>query len=506
MIPVSFYSFAKKNNSTKRPTEAGLTFNCLVKDECGVVAPNIEIGQSEIVNPSVYNFAYIPNWHRYYYIDEWTFHNGYWSASLQCDVLATYKNEITGSTQYVERTSKDGKWNGNIIDKYYPVQAGHPFIKEEYGGKPWVDEFENGTYVLGVIGDNQGASGGAVTYVAMTQSQFGDLMQKLYDPASFDFHTLFTEPKELEQFKAQFNPMQYIVSCMWFPFPPDTSRKRNPLKLGWYDIPGTWYETNVHDFVFNTSFAIPRHPQAEGEGLYSGTVYHGENRGVYLDIAPYSEYVLDFKPYGQIQLDGTKFIGKLNLICNGKVDLITGESILTIMVNRGTEDPLYPGQAVIETRRAKVGVEMTIAQVAKDYVAQGVSFVKGVAQTVGQVKEALNPLKNLKSYKVAGWSDVVASAAGTIGDVINNQYPHADIAGNNGTSIDFDYTPRLIGTFRYITTQNVDHVGRPLCGNIALSELTGSYIQCAEADLEIAATIDEIAAVKDFMTAGFFLE
>ena len=36
-ISVIFYHFAKRENSTLRPTASGTAFNCTLKDDCGIM-------------------------------------------------------------------------------------------------------------------------------------------------------------------------------------------------------------------------------------------------------------------------------------------------------------------------------------------------------------------------------------------------------------------------------------------------------------------------------------
>ena len=60
---VLFYNHAKRNNSTKLPTE-GVNIPCVLKDECSVTSPVLEIKTAE--RPT-YNYAYIADFGRYYY-------------------------------------------------------------------------------------------------------------------------------------------------------------------------------------------------------------------------------------------------------------------------------------------------------------------------------------------------------------------------------------------------------------------------------------------------------
>ena len=110
-IDVVFYTFSKKSNSTAQPT-GGTTFSCILKSDSSVVNPRIELNYSG--NPSGFNYAKISEYGRYYYITEWTYTPGLWVATMQTDVMATYKSQIGSESLYVLRSS--AAYDGNILD------------------------------------------------------------------------------------------------------------------------------------------------------------------------------------------------------------------------------------------------------------------------------------------------------------------------------------------------------------------------------------------------------
>ena len=121
-INVKFYTFSKKVNSTARPSSGAVVAefsNVLIKSGSGVVSPVLSISTS--ANVSKWNYCYISDWTRYYFIKEWTWDNGQWIAYLAIDVMATYKNEIGSSTQFVTRSSSSS--DGDVIDTAYPTKS-----------------------------------------------------------------------------------------------------------------------------------------------------------------------------------------------------------------------------------------------------------------------------------------------------------------------------------------------------------------------------------------------
>ena len=65
---VIFYSHLKRSNSTKLPS-GGTEIACVLKDDCSVISPVLEIKTATLPD---YNYAYIPDFGRYYYVNDWS--------------------------------------------------------------------------------------------------------------------------------------------------------------------------------------------------------------------------------------------------------------------------------------------------------------------------------------------------------------------------------------------------------------------------------------------------
>ena len=74
---VYLFGYAKKENSTAQPTlSSGTLFSMNLKDETSVLNPALTIKPGTTFNPNLYNYAYIPTWTRYYFINDWQYLNG----------------------------------------------------------------------------------------------------------------------------------------------------------------------------------------------------------------------------------------------------------------------------------------------------------------------------------------------------------------------------------------------------------------------------------------------
>ena len=59
-------------------TTPSVSYDCLVRNGTGIINPKIELDYGLTTNPSQYNYCYIADFGRYYFIREWTFDAGLW--------------------------------------------------------------------------------------------------------------------------------------------------------------------------------------------------------------------------------------------------------------------------------------------------------------------------------------------------------------------------------------------------------------------------------------------
>lgn len=118
-MKVRFYSFNKRMNSTKVPatSDSYTELECHLLENTSVLKPVLDVST---INPVAYNFAYIPTWNRYYFIENVESVENRWYIHLRVDVLASFKTAI-GSTScdilYATGSTK------NIVDSRIPVLA-----------------------------------------------------------------------------------------------------------------------------------------------------------------------------------------------------------------------------------------------------------------------------------------------------------------------------------------------------------------------------------------------
>lgn len=101
------------NNSEKNKLDKSLSselkLNGKLREESSVVNPSIMI---QTTNPSIYNYAYIPEFKRYYFItDMVSVRTGLWEISMHVDVLMSFKDTIKGTQVILSDTETTGQTN-----------------------------------------------------------------------------------------------------------------------------------------------------------------------------------------------------------------------------------------------------------------------------------------------------------------------------------------------------------------------------------------------------------
>lgn len=467
-MQATFYQFAKRTNSTKRPS-GGQGFGIDLKAPCNIINPEIKIATQS--DPTGYNYCYLPTFSRYYWIKNWTYSDGLWNASLTVDTLASYRDQIGSATEYVVRSS--AKYDDTISDGLYPATAKVQSVTTSFQGG-FAETISGGFFIIGFIAKSANSIG-AITYVVMTPGNAKKLSAKLLTDVSY----LSIDNSEISDnlTKVLFNPYQYIVSCNYFPFGIAELTAHLPLvakiDVGWWsvDVPGWILGEDNNNFKKSVSVTVPKHPQAA-------------NRGEYCNVAPYTDYTIYLQPFGVIPLDASKMWGAATLSIQYVVDLFTGDSVLRIFAN-GT-------QLVYETT-AKLGVSVQMSNINFGIPSgSGGLLQTGIAAAFGGLQAALS--------------------GGTLTDVGNGilnaaQATNADVAskGATGSTIAFDMAPYMVARFKIIADDNNEDHGRPLCQRVQLSTIPG-FIMVDDPDIALPATAAEIDSVKSYMKNGFFLE
>lgn len=496
---VRFWTFAKKDNSTARPSGSYTEYQCRIKAPSGMLHPVIEISATSNY-PNNYNYAYIPDFGRYYFVREWTLEPGnLWTASMDVDALASWKTTIGAQSFYVLRSSAEK--DGLIKDTMYPSRATYEYAITAGSAGPWwtfstgIESLVNGYYVIGLLSYTGNVDRlGGVNYIAMIPAQFLSFLSKIYSPSDTAAYmaitgdaiqAIFTQTTLDATQKANLayiveNPfLDYIKSITWVPNAPVVgSAISSGLYLGPNLLTGfDYYNVAVKEHVTYTSrISIAKHPLTN-------------TRGGYLNTEPFTEHYLKLPKMGLQPVPADLLADKSYLWVSLQIDPITGEGLYTLLVSN-TDGIIN----AIEVSRwySPVGVEIQLSQT-KDVgeKAQAVLNLAGLA---------LNSLTNPGS---------ITQLPAAIGDIVKSRNTNGQTIGRSGGWLGLtssqDNQPRLISIFHDVADDDNTHNGRPLC-KVRTPASLGGYMMIQDADVSIAGTAEEIQAIKETMESGFYYE
>lgn len=138
-----FYTTYDSNNVIGKKLENEIEYDVKIKKSTDITKPVILLKCDNIPR---YNYCYIENWNRYYFINNIEVTpNNIFEISMTCDVLESYKNEILKCSGYI----KQQKQNINVYyGEEYPVEV----RKETDIYKSNITIDDSGTVLLTTIG------------------------------------------------------------------------------------------------------------------------------------------------------------------------------------------------------------------------------------------------------------------------------------------------------------------------------------------------------------------
>lgn len=136
-MEITLYINHSEVNKIRKSITGGETLAGTLRNESNVIAPTIVIKHT---NPTGFNYAYIPVFHRYYFINEiMSIRNGLWNMKLNSDPLMSFSGEILNCSVILNETTETGKSN------YLP-------------GRNWINNCKSKTDILSFSGglNNEG--------------------------------------------------------------------------------------------------------------------------------------------------------------------------------------------------------------------------------------------------------------------------------------------------------------------------------------------------------------
>ena len=475
---VNFYNFAKRENATHRPSGSGTSYSCILKEASSIANPTIQLDIGTNNSPS-YNYCYIGEFDRYYWITDWTWvRNRLWEAALSTDLLATFRDDIGSSSLYVLRSS--ASYDGNIIDDYYPVKMTCQ-TDTTIGNSPWIHtvgsdniDLSAGVFVVGYVTSQQPNDShmyGSVVYSAMKQSGLRALVDALLDDTLLSNHGFDTADATLALQKSLIDPLSYIKSCIWLPVLYESLAGTEIQSVhiwDWTIACDNKIISNDPPYIqYTVSMDLIKHPLTL-------------TRGNYLNTSPYTRVNMDLPPFGNLELDTTLTANATQVQTLITFDLITGQGRARVIIDGICTD----------MAESLIGVPIQLSQVMKDYLGAAQSGFNAVVGTIS----------GIVSGQYAG---AISSAGNGIANAVRAMQPRGSSVGGNGSFAHLKNRARLCHQFMIPVDEDLDHSGRPLCQIVQISTIPG-YIKVKDGEVDINGFTGEAEAVREYLEGGFF--
>lgn len=448
MTNIALYRFSKRQNSTKRPTEQGTSVPCLLKSSTTFQNPTFKL---KLSLDSALSYNYLKWADHYYFIDSTTsISNDMVEISASEDVLATYRDEISNYTCFIERSSQQNTFTNDSM--YIPTNDWVLTTRSvSHKEKIMLSSYAQ-QYIIRVVS----RTGIASYYI--NGSQLDNLLDYMYTESNFA--DVITDGIT----KLMFDPFKYIVDLKWVPFTSDgfKNSKNETIQLGFWDS-GVIAKRIDDDTVVNFSYSF-----AFNNPIYSITDFRYYN-------SSFSNYFIKLPFIGVVALNPYKIDENVNALY--QFDATSG--LCNVF--------LQSKQVVFATYQFQLSVPVQIGY-ASTNVAQ---LTTSAVSLVGAGLQG-NIAAGISAGIEAGRSITApeASMLGTVGNISNilnnqtlefNSYACTSIEPDEVSEGYVDGTTRNIGS------------------------LSG-FIKCRDASIQIAGFSGDQDQVNNHLNSGFYFE
>ena len=464
---VQFYTHKKRNNSLKLPTD-GVTIACALKDNCSVTSPVLEL---KTEGYPAYNYAYIPDFARYYYVNDWVYYRGVWSCTLSVDVLTSWRSSILGTTAFVEYSSSN--YSMDYTDnRVMPTQEKEITVSET---PVELSPFNaNGCYILSVISTDANGYNGACAVYALTQSQLAEFSAKITANSFLD--------GIWEGIKNSFNnPFEAIVSCRWIPFSVDS------LSGTVKNILITYADTEAQGKLLTSNF--------KGQSVTMKLPRLGTDAS-FLDVSPFVSATLYLPFVGTVELDLDAYYKSNTFSVDMNCDVVTGDIVYTVGSNFNAFTSTYSGNCSTQIPLSNNGPD-------------SIGMVAGSSGIIGGIVSAVTGIATKNPALIAtGIGSMGMGGLGTIKSAEVHTQTNGAISSRIGSKIALTIKAVVM---RSKVLESVHGAGRiaaiglPCYKTLKLSTLSG-YCQCSGASVSAPATDTELSTINELVNSGIYIE
>ena len=444
-MDIVFYKFNKKENSTARPQGDGFSIAGILNENTSIISPSMSIKFG--VDITGYNYAYIPEFHRFYNVVSWGYALGLWRCDLYVDVLASFKPEIGAMNNYILRSASES--NGNIIDGLYPTTPQTGILQSSADSV-----FNANDFIIHYVGE------AGLKAVLISSTAMVTLCRSLWNTwGAIDGMT--------DAFAAIADPFQYVngIQKTYAPIGFWGGQGATNIVLGAVNTGASGQDiTNSKGYVA-IALAVPKHPQAADRP--------------YLKASPYSVYSARLPGIGWISVPSEPLYNAASVTVKYYGEPASGNLRADICI----------GETVIASGTGKINTDWGLA---------GASSSPGVGGLIGKaVGAAAGGILGAITNFIGAGSGIL-DAAGSVTATVQQSGGMSGCVGMNEPLI-------LQLKYQNAVQDNVEDHGRPLMAFRTINTMSG-FIQCEGAHFEGICTQTEQTMIDDALNGGFFYE
>lgn len=111
MVTIQFYKYTGRPRTVNKTLGESTDISGVLRDNFNMIKPVITIRKQDVSN---FNYCFIPDFNRYYFIEEVTLQNkNEYEMQLSLDVLKTYESEILAATGRVTESDTPDPYISN---------------------------------------------------------------------------------------------------------------------------------------------------------------------------------------------------------------------------------------------------------------------------------------------------------------------------------------------------------------------------------------------------------
>lgn len=476
-MEVVFYNHSKRQNSLKLPS-GGVNIPCVLKSETSIVAPILELRLESV---PTWNYCYISDFARYYYVTDWKYDRGIWTAILSVDVLTSWRDNILNTTAFVEFSSSN--FSLHNTDNRVVASNTKSIAKQSIPNELSVFD-ATGCYILSVISTDANGYNGACAVYALTQPLLKQFSEKITSQNFLD--------GLWESLKNMFaNPFEAIVSCRWVPF------SWGSLSGEDAEITLTYVKTGVIGKLLSSNF--------KGQSV-TMNLPRLESSPTFLDTGTFVTATLYLPFVGVVPLDVDAYYKSDTFSIKMNCDVVTGDIVYTIGTSYTDFTSTYSGNCATTVPLSHNTMDTLGAS------AGSAGIIGGIVSTVA----TLVTKKPVKASALARRSKTIrnsllatgASALATIRSAEVHTHTNGALSSRIGSKISLTFelvTIRSTVLDNVRSPERIATVGLPCYRTLKLSTLSG-FCKCNGACVTAPATDSELEEMDEAVNNGIYIE